>query len=102
MEGWREIDIFKYFLVLINTRVGGINMGVKQISLTIPEVLFDVSQEYSEEYGYRNIQDLILDMLRKKVVMENVERYREIEERMKKGESEKFDQKGALKYLKNL
>jgi metal-responsive CopG/Arc/MetJ family transcriptional regulator len=77
-------------------------MGVKQISVTMPDLLFDVTKEYSEEYGYRNVQELILDMLRKKVVMENVERYREIEERMEKGEGKRLNQKEALKYIKEL
>ena len=76
-------------------------MEQKQISVTLPEVLWQASQEYSEEYGYRNLQEFIVDILRKKVIMENVERYQEIEERMKSGKGiKKFNQKEAANYLK--
>lgn len=78
-------------------------MEQTQISLTLPETLLEASKEYSEEYGYRNIQEFIVDLLRKKVLLENAGRYREIEERMKKGQGvKKFDQKGAVKYLRGL
>ena len=75
----------------------------KQISLTMPEILFEASKEYYQLLGYKNLQEFILDLLRKKVIVENIERYREIEERMKKGKDVKeFDQKGAVKYLRGL
>ena len=77
-------------------------MTLKQISVTMPEILLEASKEYSEEYGYKNIQEMILDMLRKKVILENVERYKEIEEKMKKGVGKRFTQKGAIKYLKSM
>lgn len=78
-------------------------MEVKQISLTIPAQLLEASREYSEEYGYRTIQEMIIDLLRKKILIENFERYKEIEERMKKGIGvKKFSQKDAIKYLKEL
>jgi len=75
----------------------------KQVSLTMPEVLFEASKEYYQVLGYKNLQEFILDLLRRKVIVENIERYREIEERMKKGKgAKKFDQKGAVKYLEGL
>ncbi len=78
-------------------------MEQKQISVTLPEVLWQASQEYSEEYGYRNLQEFIVDILRKKVVMENVERYLGIEERMKSGKGVKrYNQKEAANYLKGI
>jgi len=78
-------------------------MENKQISLTLPEPLFEISSEYSKEYGYRSVQEFILDLIRKKVVLKNLERYKEIEEKMKKGiEVKKFDQKGAVRYLRGL
>ena len=78
-------------------------MEQTQISLTLPETLFAASPEYSEEYGYRNIQEFIVDLLRKKVFLENADRYREIEERMKKGVGvQRFNQQEAMKYLKGL
>ena len=45
-------------------------MNQKQISLTIPENLFEASKEYYEELGYRNLQEFILDLIRKKVIIE--------------------------------
>lgn len=78
-------------------------MEQAQISVTLPETLLEASKEYSEEYGYRNIQEFIVDLLRKKVILENTGRYRAIEERMRKGVGVKrFDQKGAMKYLRGL
>ena len=78
-------------------------MMLKQISLTMPNTLFEASKEYYEELGYRNLQEFLLDLLRKKVIMENIERYREIEERMNKNIGvKKFNQKDAIDYLKGL
>mgnify|MGYP001591765756 CR=1 FL=1 len=78
-------------------------MSLKQISLAMPENLFHASKEYSEEFGYKNIQELILDLVRRRVILENIERYRQIEERMKKGIGVRsFAQKDAVRYLKGL
>ena len=78
-------------------------METKQISLVLPTTLLEASKEYSQEYGYRTIQELIIDLLRKKILLENAERYREIEENMKKGIGvKKFSQKEAVKYLRGL
>lgn len=78
-------------------------MGLKQISLTMPRNLFEASNQYYKEYGYRNLQEFIIDLIRKKVIMENLSRYKEIEERMKRGIGVKrFSQKEAVNYLKDL
>ena len=78
-------------------------MNLKQISLTMPENLFQASKEYSNEFGYRNIQEFILDLVRNRVILENVDRYKKIEIRMKKGIGvKKFNQKEAVRYLKGL
>ena len=75
----------------------------KQISLTLPEPLLEASKEYYLELGYKNLQEFILDILRKKVILENVDRYRDIEARMKQGIGlKKFGQKEAVKYLKGM
>ncbi|MBI4016668.1 MAG: hypothetical protein HY363_03165 [Candidatus Aenigmarchaeota archaeon] len=75
----------------------------KQISLTIPEPLFEASQEYYQELGYRSLQEFILDIVRQKVILENIERYREIEDRIKRSVgAKKFNQKGAVEYLRGL
>lgn len=88
-------DTFIYLYVFYRT--------MKQISLTVPEVLFEASREYYQELGFRNLQEFILDLLRRKVVLENIDRYREIEERMKKGIGvKKFSQKEAVKFLRGL
>lgn len=74
---------------------------MKQISLTIPYVLLEASIEFSEEYGYRTIQEFIVDLLRQKVVLENAERYKAIDDQMKKGiRVKRFNQVEAIKYLR--
>lgn len=78
-------------------------MVLKQISLTIPENLLEASRNYYQEFGYRNLQEFILDLIRKKVIIENIERYKEIEARMKKGIGlKKFDKKTAIQYLDDM
>ena len=78
-------------------------MTLKQISLTIPENLLKASKEYSKEFGYRNIQEFILELIRKKVFFEKIERYRKIEREMMEGKKvKKFNQKDAVDYIKSL
>lgn len=75
----------------------------KQISLTMPETLFKASEEYYRGLGYLNLQEFVLDLIRKKVVLTNIDRYKQIEERMKKGKGvKKLSQKQAVKYLRGL
>jgi len=75
----------------------------KQISLAMPETLFEASKEYSKELGYRSMQEFVLELVRNKVIVENIERYRKIEDRMKAGIGmKKVDRKGAARYLKEL
>ena len=78
-------------------------MTLKQISLTIPENLLKASKEYSKEFGYRNIQEFVLELIRKKVFFERMERYQKIENDMIRGKTvKKFNQKDAVEYLKSL
>ena len=78
-------------------------MDAKQISLTLPENLFNASKKYSEEFGYRNLQEFILDLIRGKVVAENVGRYKAIEGRMKQGIGvRRLNQKDAVRFLHSL
>ena len=86
----KDLNTNKYLFV----RKGDI-MEIKQISLTVPKNLLNASKNYSKELGYRNVQELILELLRTKVL---VERYKQIEEEMKN--SKKFSQKEAIEYLK--
>lgn len=75
-------------------------MQTEQISLTLPEVLFKESREYIKEYGYKNVQELVLDLLRQKVLIEKVERYKKIDQELDKQKG--MSQKEAIKYLKGL
>ena len=78
-------------------------MVLKQISLTIPENLLRASKKYSKEFGYRNIQEFILELIRKKVFFEKIERYQKIEKEMIQGKKvKKFNQKDAVEYLESL
>jgi metal-responsive CopG/Arc/MetJ family transcriptional regulator len=64
-------------------------MALKQISLTLPENLLNATKDYSKEFGYRNVQEFILELVRNRVLYENVERYQKIEQEMKKGKNVK-------------
>jgi len=78
-------------------------MTLKQISLTIPKNLLEASKEYSKEFGYRNIQEFFLELIRKKVFFDRIERYQKIENDMMHGKNvKKFNQKDAVEYLKSL
>jgi metal-responsive CopG/Arc/MetJ family transcriptional regulator len=78
-------------------------MTLKQISLTMPENLLKASKEYSKEFGYRNIQEFVLELIRKKVFFDRMERYQKIENDMIRGKNvKKFNQKDAVEYLKSL
>jgi len=78
-------------------------MTLKQISLTLPENLLNASKEYSKEFGYKNLQEFILELIRKKVFFERVERYQIIESDMIRGKNvKKFSQEDAAEYLKSL
>ena len=78
-------------------------MTLKQISLTLPENLLNATKDYSKEFGYRNVQEFILELVRNRVLFENIERYQKIERDMKRGKNvKKFSQKDAVKYLKSL
>jgi metal-responsive CopG/Arc/MetJ family transcriptional regulator len=78
-------------------------MVLKQISLTLPENLLNATKDYSKEFGYRNVQEFILELVRNRVLFEKIERYQKIEHDMKRGKNvKKFSQKDAVKYLKSL
>jgi len=78
-------------------------MALKQISLTIPENLLKASKEYSKEFGYRNIQEFILELIRRKIFYEQLERYQKIERDMILDKKvKKYSQKDAVEYLKSL
>jgi len=78
-------------------------MALKQISLTMPENLLKASKEYSKEFGYRNIQEFILEIIRKKVFFEKIERYQKIEKEILLDKKvKKFNQKDAVEYLESL
>jgi metal-responsive CopG/Arc/MetJ family transcriptional regulator len=78
-------------------------MTLKQISLTIPEKLLKETKNYTKEYGYRNVQELILELVRNRVINEKIGRYQRIEHDMQQGKKvKKFSQKEAVEYLKSL
>lgn len=78
-------------------------MALKQISLSLPENLLKATKDYSKEFGYRNVQEFIIELVRNRVLYENIERYQKIEQEMKAGKKvKKLNQKDAVKYLKSL
>jgi hypothetical protein len=68
----------------------------------MPDGLFNASQKYTEDFGYRNMQEFILELVRERVLAEKIARYRSIEEGMKKGKAKKFTKAEALNYMKGL
>ena len=69
----------------------------------MPENLLKASKEYSKEFGYRNLQEFVLELIRNKVFFERMERYQKIENDMIGGKNvKKFNQKDAVEYLKSL
>ena len=75
----------------------------KQISVTIPKPIFEASKAYCYRLGYRNLQEFIIDLMRRKVIFENIEKYNKIESRMKNGIGVKrFGVKSAVKYIRGL
>ena len=78
-------------------------MENKQISLTVPKPILDASKKYCDELGYRNLQEFIVDLMRRTVVFGNIEKYKKIEARMKNGVGvKKFNTKDAVEYIRGL
>ena len=50
-------------------------MEAKQVNIAVPLKLYSKIEDYVKEYGYRNTQDLFLDLVRQKVVFENLENH---------------------------
>ena len=93
----------KIFVVINTYRYLLVFMTLKQISLSIPDNLLEASKEYSKEFGYKNVQEFILELIRRKVFLEKFERYQKIEKDMKKGKNVKrLNQKDAMNYLESL
>ena len=76
-------------------------MSLKQISVTMPANLFKASKEYSKEYGYKNVQEFILDEIRRKVMAKQISRYEQIEAEMDR-KSKVMSKKEAIAYLEGL
>lgn len=42
-------------------------MATKQVNLKVPENLFASAESFAENYGYRSIQELIMESIREKI-----------------------------------
>ncbi len=42
-------------------------MATKQVNVKMPSGLYDSAESFAESYGYRNVQDLLMECLREKV-----------------------------------
>jgi hypothetical protein len=60
---------------------------MRQINLKLPENLFQTAQNYVENFGFRNIQDLAAEAIREKVFERN-----EYDENFSKEEVDLVDQ----------
>ena len=76
---------------------------MKQISVTLPESVFEASREFYEQNGFRNLQEFILQLLRERVGTDSIARWKAIEERMKAGKGvTRLSQKDAIAYLQSI
>ncbi len=89
------LNTYTYAKILVN------KMTSKQISVTMPMNLFKASLEYSREHGYKNIQEFLLDEIRKKVMAERIARYEEIEKQIDR-EAKAMSKKEAIEYLEGI
>lgn len=48
-------------------------METKQVNVAIPKNLYSKIEEYVDTFGYRNTQDLLLELVRQKVFFEDRE-----------------------------
>lgn len=46
-------------------------METKQINLKLAKNLLKIAEQYAEDYGYRNVQELAAESLREKIFEEN-------------------------------
>lgn len=75
---------------------------LKHIRLTMSEKLYNEAKNYVKEHGYKNIQELMLQLVQNRVLHEKIERYNHIERDMKQGKNvKKFSQKETVKYLQS-
>lgn len=73
----------------------------KQISVTMPSKLFESSKNYVKEFGYKSVQELILELMRERIMEKNLERYEKIEKEMKKN-AKNYTQAEAIEHLRKL
>jgi metal-responsive CopG/Arc/MetJ family transcriptional regulator len=73
---------------------------MKQISLTIPEKLYDESKRYCSLEGYRNVQELILEMLRDEIFKKNLPKYERILKQAQKT-GKRMTQEEARKFIRD-
>lgn len=77
-------------------------MVLKQVSLALPKNLLDDSKKYASEYGYKNIQELILDLIRERIYFKRIQRYQRLEKEMDANKDTKhFTQEEAVEYFEN-
>jgi len=76
----------------------------KQISLTLPENLFDASKKYSQDMGYRSTQEFIVELVRRKIFFEKEKRYMTWEAEMDRDKTTKTHRtkRSALEHLDRL
>jgi hypothetical protein len=76
----------------------------KQINLKLPDNLFEAAEKYAENYGFRNIQELVAESIREKVLEKNIydETFTEKEIELIDKIIEKSIRKGKIKDGKEL
>lgn len=72
---------------------------MKQISVTIPENLYNQSEKYCSIEGYRNVQELILELLRDEIFKKNLPKYERILKQAQKT-GKRMTQEEARKFIR--
>lgn len=74
---------------------------MRQISVSLPDLVYKEGRKYAKKFGYRNIQDVMVDLLRRNLFGDEVAEYRQISKEMSAGKNVvRFEtKKDALEFL---
>ena len=90
----KALNIYRYLQISMR----------KQINLKLPDNLFRAAKSYAENHGFRNIQELVAQSIREKVIEKNVfdETFSEREIELVDNLIEKSITKGKIRSEKEL
>jgi len=74
---------------------------MRQISVSIPDLVYKEGSKYAKKFGYRNVQEVMVDLLRRNLFGNEVAEYKRISKEMRDGKNVvRFEtKKDALEFL---